>query len=300
MREPRQSVLQGTLLPVLPHELAFNAFLVLMIVRLAVRAPFAAPVSLFLLNILIGAGLIVWCNSKPTPWRWRIRALWYMTGMGLAYYSLPSAIHLLGVAPADSLLAAWDVALLGGPATTLFAAWQTPLLTDAMVIAYLFFFYYLLFGPIYYAIHDLPRLRSCCVGLFTLYAIGFVGYTLLPAGGPHLLPEASIPEGGWLTHEFVPWINAGSNRIDVFPSIHVAVSLYLLVFDAWHHRRRFWLLALPCIALWVSTVYLGYHYLVDLVGALVIAMVGLGVAWMYERSRLARETDLLAAAHVQA
>ena len=55
-----------------------------------------------------------------------------------------------------------------------------------MVAAYLFFFYILIFGPGWYCVHDLARFRACITGLFTTYALGFLGYTILPAGGPHL------------------------------------------------------------------------------------------------------------------
>ena len=33
------------------------------------------------------------------------------------------------------------------------------------------------------------------------------------------------------------------------------VTLYLLVFDYWYYRRRFRRLLIPCVALWVSTIY---------------------------------------------
>jgi membrane-associated phospholipid phosphatase len=160
------------------------------------------------------------------------------------------------------------------------------------VLAYLFFFYYLIFGPGWYCLYDLPRFRACFAGLFTTYALGFLGYTLLPAGGPYLSMSSLPPlEGGWLTRQMLPVINHGSNGVDVFPSIHCAASLYLLAFDFRHFRQRFWRLLLPCVALWISTVYLRYHYVVDLLGGVVIAAIGLITAWRYERSVLASNID---------
>jgi membrane-associated phospholipid phosphatase len=58
--------------------------------------------------------------------------------------------------------------------------------------------------------------------------------------------------------------------------------MYLLVFDRWHYRRRFWRLLVPCSALWVSTVYLRYHYCVDVAAGAGIAAIGLSVAASYE------------------
>jgi hypothetical protein len=278
---------------VLPHEWAFGGFLGLTALRLAWLAGFFDPHTLaFSAFFLISIALALWTNRKPTPLRWRIRLLWYPSVMGLSFFALTTAVPLLKVPMADAMLSHWDRVLLGVAPAQAWSGLHIPWLTDLMVLAYLFFFYYLIFGPGWYCLYDLPRFRACFAGLFTTYALGFVGYTLLPAGGPYLSMTGLPPlDGGWLTQQMLPLINHGSNGVDVFPSIHCAASLYLLAFDFRHYRRRFWRLLLPCVALWISTVYLRYHYVVDLLGGVVIAAVGLGTAWRYERSALARAID---------
>ena len=118
-----------------------------------------------------------------------------------------------------------------------------------------------------------------------LYGIGFLGYSLVPAAGPwvHMAGEFAVPlTGGWMTELNARVIGAGSNGVDVFPSLHCAVSAYLLVFD-WRHRRwRFAAYVLPCIGLWVSTVYLRYHYFIDLVAGFALAAAALAVARRFE------------------
>ena len=83
-----------------------------------------------------------------------------------------------------------------------------------------------------------------------------------------------------------PVLDYASNGVDAFPSIHVAVSLYLLAFDRMYYRRRFWRLLVPCVALWISTIYLRYHYAVDVIAGFAIAAIGLRVAALYGRSSL--------------
>jgi membrane-associated phospholipid phosphatase len=83
--------------------------------------------------------------------------------------------------------------------------------------------------------------------------------------------------------------------VDVFPSLHFGASFFLLVFDWQHHRARFWRLLGPCAAMWFSTLYLRYHYFVDLLGGLVIAVAGVLAAWCCER-RLAPVHDSFAGA----
>lgn len=275
---------------VLPHEWFFGGFLALTSARLLTHVGIgdwhAQAFVAFTLGCIIA---VVASGRSPGPVAWRVRLLWYPCVMGLSFYTLATAVPLLGVSSADSLLTQLDHDLLGFTPALVLSTLHLPWFTDFMVAAYLFFFYILIFGPGWYCVNDLADFRACITGLFTTYALGFFGYTILPAGGPHL-SMADLPPlaGGWLTQVMLPKVNQGSNGVDVFPSIHCAASLYLLVFDFSHFRRRFWWLLLPCIALWMSTVYLRYHYVVDLLGGVVIAAVGLATAYLYERSNVAR------------
>jgi hypothetical protein len=278
----------GVRVQLLPHECVFGFFLVLTWARLVVRAgPFSPSSLAFLGCLLTSIGVILWAGRRPTPWRWRVRLLLYPALMGVSFYTIPSAIALLKVPHTDALLVRWEHALLCEKINRMMQSWEQPQFTDAMMLAYVFFFYYLIAGPAYYCIRDWPRFRQCFTGLFTVYGLGFIGYTVWPAGGPHRFLEFTQPlAGGWLTRLAKPILDDFSNRVDAFPSIHVAVSLYLLVFDAWHYRRRFWRLLAPCIALWVSTVYLRYHYLVDVFAGMALAGIGIWVAASYERFNL--------------
>ena len=64
-----------------------------------------------------------------------------------------------------------------------------------------------------------------------------------------------------LIGEVIAW---GSSGYDVFPSLHVMVTCILLEHDWREVRRRFWIMLGPCIGLFISTIYLRYHYAVDI------------------------------------
>jgi len=278
----------------LPHEWAFGGMLLLLFIRLAWQAGHTGDYALLFLGyFLFGVSLSWWCSRNPTPLRWRVRLAAYFTLMGLVFYTLPAAVRLLQVPTADSLLQSIDGQLLNLPAADYFKSLQSPLLTDVMVLAYLFFFYYLLFGPGYYCFSDLHRFRLCITGLFSIYAVGLLSYSVMPAGGPHLALHFAAPlPAGPVGRLMLPVIDSSSNGVDVFPSIHAAVSAYLLGFDALYYRRRFRLLLLPCVLLWLSTIYLRYHYLIDLAAGFTLALAGLGVVWLYQRSRLAQAVEI--------
>jgi membrane-associated phospholipid phosphatase len=268
----------------LPHEIVFNAFLGITWIRLVLAGgALSLPGLAFLAYFVTSFAVIAWARANPTPLRWRIRLLFYPSIMGLAFMLLRSAMALIGTPKVDALLNGWDIALLGANLSVAWQGFYPPLLTDAMMAGYLFYFIYLVGGPATYCVRDLPKFRLLMVGLFTVHGLGFLGYTIWPAGGPHLHLTFDQPLVGTLfTRVMTPVVNGGSNGVDVFPSLHLAVSLYLLGFDWRFNRRRFWWVLTPCVVLWVSTIYLRYHYFVDLLAGAVLAAVGWAVAAWWE------------------
>jgi hypothetical protein len=276
-----------TRLAVLPHEVVFTGFLIITWVRLVAKGQLMnVPTMVLLAFVFLSTGIIGWAATNPTPTRWRLRLLFYLALMGPSFYALTPAMKMLNVPSADALLNSWDMALLGQNLSVVLARFASPWLTDLMMAGYLFYFIYLFAGPVTYCIKDLRRFKLCIIGMFTVLGLGYLGYTVWPAGGPHrhLVFERPL-EGSWFTALATPLILNGSNGVDVFPSIHFAVSLYLLGFDWRCDRRRFWWVLGPCIVLWVSTIYLRYHYFVDLPAGAALTGVGWAVvAWWRKKA----------------
>ncbi len=262
------------------HELVFGGFLLVTWARLATATGPLSRFTLIFLGCLVGAVVVYfWFQRDPNALRWRLRLLFYPAAMGLTFYTMRHAVPALGRPLVDTSLLELDRRLLGETPSVPYQHWGTPWMNDLLMLGYLFFFVHLVIVPGAYCVRDLPRFRQCIVGLFTLYGVGFLSYTLLPAGGPHRWMTFEVPLQGIVV---IPWtlaiVNDGSNGVDVFPSLHFGVSLYLLVFDWWHARRRFWWCLAPCVVLWLSTVLLRFHYFVDLLGGLVVAALGLWAA----------------------
>jgi membrane-associated phospholipid phosphatase len=271
---------------VLPHEWVFGAYLLLAGLRLFVHGGDARVWSLVFLGCLLaGAGIVFWAEQNPTPLRWRARLLFYPAAMGISFFAMGAAVPLLGNPGVDRMLLRWDRALLGETPAVAWEPWLRPWLEDLAMAGYLFFFYYLIAGPGHYCIRNVRLFRKCIVGLFTMYGLAFMGYMIFPAGGPHRWMAFQTPlHGPWLLDWTLKPVNGASNGMDVFPSVHVAASLYLLMFDWRHWRRRFWWVLAPCLLLWFSTMYLRFHYFVDLLGGVVVALAGWWVAEKYESS----------------
>lgn len=271
---------------ILPHEWCFGAFLALTWLRLTFAGGQALAWSFVFLGCLLASGVVIhWAQKAPNGLRWRVRLLFYPAAMGICFYTMAKAVPLLGIPQRDDWLLAWDRKLVGETPALAWTGLAKPWFVDLAMAGYLFFFYYLITGPGRHCIRDLALFRKCIVGLFVLYGIGFTGYTVLPAGGPHRFMEFPQPlHGCWLWNATINAVNDGSNRVDAFPSIHFAATLYLLMFDWQHAQRRFWWMLGPCLLLWFATMFLRFHYFVDLVGGAIIAVIGWLVAQWFARN----------------
>jgi membrane-associated phospholipid phosphatase len=135
--------------------------------------------------------------------------------------------------------------------------------------------------------------RSCFCLLGAMY-VSYVGYFLVPASGPNLhnnlgpvcpvdgvYPYPLLTDlyrfttdlpGTWATRQLREWMFlAEATKQDCFPSGHVAVAAV-----CWVLARRLrpaygrWFL-LPALGVAVSTVYLRYHFVIDVVFGLLLA-----------------------------
>jgi membrane-associated phospholipid phosphatase len=201
--------------------------------------------------------------------------------MNAVFFTMHSAGLKVAPHKYDHLLASMDRVLFGATLSARAQTIATPALTEILSFCYLLFFPCLVASWVYYARRGLPLLRRLMTGMFTIYGLGFLGYSLVPAGGPHLaLPgEFTVPLTGWAITKLNAYVVAhGSNGVDVFPSLHCAVSCFLLFFDRRHAHRRYQLWLFPCIGLWLATIYLRYHYFVDVAVGFALAAFALEIA----------------------
>lgn len=199
-------------------------------------------------------------------------------GMNVSYQAMAGAVPAVRDARFDAELLALDRWLLGETPSVWLEQWISPWLTDLMSACYLLLMPLLLASLLRYFFRRRELLGEFYTGLFTVYGLGFLGYLTLPAVGPWLAyPELFSVKlsGSAVTALNRMMVEQGSNKVDVWPSLHVAVTLYVLGFAWRHHRFEFWLLLLPVIGLWLATFYLRYHYFVDVVSGLALACFGL-------------------------
>ena len=217
----------------------------------------------------------------------------------LAYRNVKSAVPLLR--PGDSFdpqLTSFERGLFGGndPAALLHSLLGTGIAAEALALVYMAFFYFVLISlPLALVFYPLPQGGIFYVTALSLnWALGAASYLLLPARGPiYATPGVftDLPATD-VTHlqdvllrqrlEFLldPMAADAHQGIAAFGSLHTsiiftaAVAAHLLGLDR-RLRSGLWVMfALTTIA----TVYLGWHYVVDDLAGVVIALAALALA----------------------
>jgi membrane-associated phospholipid phosphatase len=280
----------------LPHEWCFGGFLLLTWLRLlAAVGPLDSSALLYLILIVTGTALTARCLAQPTKARWFARLWYYPVVMNINFPTMGDTALKLVSKRQDEFLQRLDAALVGITPSLRAEAIISPWLTELMSFCYFLFFPYLFISLLYYAWRGLPIFRQLIVGLFIVYGFGFLGYTILPAAGPYLAmkDQFTIPLTGFaITKLNAAVVAKGSNGVDVFPSLHCAVSCFLLGFDRQHARRRFLLYLLPCCGLWMATIYLRYHYLTDVLVGFALAALALRITgWWASRTEEDTQPD---------
>jgi membrane-associated phospholipid phosphatase len=178
---------------------------------------------------------------------------------------------------ADALLSRIDRFLFLGANPALLAEGRTtPGVLEFFSFVYAWFIPYLYLSLFLGFVGRTPaESDELLTGFALTYAVSYLGYLFLPARGPVIFHAADFagPLRGGAFHDLVVASTAatGGNH-GAFPSLHVGAAAYVCLFDLRHNRLR-GLTYVPLVLLIaVSTVFVRYHYVVDLLAGLAIAV----------------------------
>lgn len=196
----------------------------------------------------------------------------------LIFDSLGLIVHEINPRDIDPLLIRLDYILFNGYPTVMLENIASPLLTDILQVAYSTYY----FLPVSLGLILKVRGREAAFdhSLFLIllcFYLSYVGYILFPALGPRYTMDHL--QGVELKGVFVAGpVQEFLNRLegikrDAFPSGHTGVALVVSWLGRQYHRV-FFFVTLPVVSLLVfSTVYCRYHYVVDVIGGIVLAAI---------------------------
>jgi membrane-associated phospholipid phosphatase len=196
--------------------------------------------------------------------------------LSACYYALYTNL-MLRVNPhtADPALSKIDAALFGNQASILLEPWVNPWLTDFLCLIYFSYVFTLPGVALYFYLAKEGKIfRRVMMGYLTLMLLGIVSYILVPAIGPESFFAGQYTRelNGHAVIRGVDYVmRVGRVGYDCFPSLHVGIPL-LLSFYLRDYRKKLFIPALVYIALMCcATIYLRYHYVVDVLAAFIYA-----------------------------
>jgi hypothetical protein len=243
----------------------------------------------FFLAVLFGAIWMGWMYfvalRRPPPFGWLglLRGLGPWLGLVLCYSLMKPLVPVLHPQLYDADLRKADYHLWGkGPSAWEWGLMGHPHLTDFFSLLYMALFIWLVGLLVYHSYLRRALYQRFMLGLIILYMGGFLGYLMYPAIGPRFAypEEWTWLKGGPIFQGTEFLVSQLGARFDVFPSLHGAISAYLLFWQFSHDRRALiWGVPLT-LGIWLSTLYLGFHYFPDLVSGGLLAGIS---AWLAPR-----------------
>ncbi len=252
------------------------------------------------LNILSVALIITLANQSEARNTTLLKQVhrWYLYfAVVLVYKELYLMVRPIHPLDYDTLLISIDHWMFGVNPTQWLAQFSHSLITEILQIGYSS--YYLLFiivGIDVYRTHSWKEFDTTVFLVVYGFYLSYIGYFLFPAVGPRFtlhsfeLLNQELP-GILLTEPLRAFVNWGESipshllnpvdfvQRDVFPSGHTQLSLIVL-YCAFHFKiKTRWLLATLSTLLIIGTVYLRYHYVIDVIAGIVFFSLTVWTGW---------------------
>ena len=243
--------------------------------------------SCFLLSttaIIISIFLISTINHGTSNKFLRFIRHWYCVIIIPISYSIVGNI-INGINPniMDNLLINIDFFMFKVHPTVFLEKIIFPALTDYLQIIYsLYYFYPIVLGIAFYTKKKEMEFHKTIFGVVLCFYLSYIGYIIAPAIGPrftlanlHNVPINTTP----VTNFIQNLLNILEGKhYDCFPSGHTAVSLVVLYYAFKYEKKIFYIFLPLIISLIFSTVYLRYHYVIDIFAGLVLTFLTLFIA----------------------
>lgn len=185
----------------------------------------------------------------------------------------------------DDLLISIDRFIFGTDPTIELYKISNPLLTEILQIVYATFFFLPVILGIEFILRD--KMKELDYSAFIIvygFILSFIGYLLVPAIGPrftlHDFATNNLEMPGLFLTDFLREIvNSGESipagtlnpaqvvQRDVFPSGHTQMTLLVMILSFRFNSRIRYFFLINGTLLIFATVYLRYHYVIDLIGS---------------------------------
>ncbi len=235
--------------------------------------------GVLLADHVLVAGLVfglVWAQERFGGRFWGLLRSWYpLLFVMLAFRELHYLVHRVNPQDADLALMAIDYKVFGVHPTVWLEQFLHPFVTEVLQVVYSsYYFIPVIVVGAFYARRNHSQFEEAMAVTLLGFFVSYIGYFLVPALGPRLTMThlQTVPLEGYGLFEVlrVSLDNLELEMRDCFPSGHTIVSLIALRYAHAFDRRMFWVLAPVIAGLLIATVYLRYHYVVDIAAGVAV------------------------------
>ncbi|WP_395834439.1 phosphatase PAP2 family protein [Archangium violaceum] len=211
-----------------------------------------------------------------------VASFWLLPVLGLGHEMLAPLVTAVTPVLRDAQLAALELRMFGAYASVALGQWTPVWLTELLMLCYYgHFLWPLVLAAVLYFTRRREAFDEYLLALSLLFAFNYFCYALVPAIGPRYFLFNDFPEplqGLWLTPFLDSVMRTPPFAKDCFPSGHTGTTLVVLVYAFRFERRVFRVMLLPGIGLIVATLVGRFHYATDLLCAVPLVLVVLGLA----------------------
>jgi membrane-associated phospholipid phosphatase len=217
-------------------------------------------------------------KTRPIDVVWVFRHWYPLLGVACCYREMSMIIPAIRGFRADQLLADLDLRIWGAYPTVWLERLYSPSLTEFLQIIYTLFLPVMLAVPgVIWLRKRYAEFRYAAFLLAIGFLVSYLGYLAVPARGPRFLltPYQHLPLTGlWLFKSMRTTLDQLEKaHYDCFPSGHTEMTILAWWLSRTISRRLFWVYFLYTLCIVFATVYLRYHYTVDLLAGVVVAAV---------------------------
>jgi membrane-associated phospholipid phosphatase len=279
--------------------LTFLMALCLIFAERVVHWPLLVTIDLIVIAAIVG---LAWMAERHPNRFWKHVHRWYCYPIVLLVfkqlYFMVRPIHPVDY---DHVFIAIDRWMFGVDPTVWMHQFAHPVLTEVLQTSY--FSYYLLFIIVGVQIYRRYPVREFDHAAFLIvygFYLSYLGYFLMPAIGPrftlHDFHALNTELPGLLNTEWMrDFINAGESlpkghpdpaavvQRDVFPSGHTQMTLLCVLLAFRYQLSMKWVVAVLATLLVIATVYLRYHYVIDLIGGVLFFAITVWTGDVFQR-----------------
>lgn len=308
--EVRSRVLPGSSAVSLVHSFASQdwltiGYLVTLLIALSLGHGAHRGECMVRVAVDMGAFLFILVAVRLQLLRWGAMstALLYRTAiMGTllaSFFQLREILPAVSPWSVDDRIYAFDLRFFGVEPSVWFDRFVNPFTTEWF--AFFYFLYFLIL-----TVHVLPMmmqrdevlLSRFAVGILMLFMTAHLLYMAVPGWGPYWYLKGVFQhdlDGGVFWRLVRETVDAGGAQKDIFPSLHTAAPTFMAIFSARHRKiwpfRYTWpLVTFLATQIILATMFLRWHYLVDVVAGLILATtVSVLGQWIADWERARRE-----------